>query len=151
MKAMTWFKNALTKTITASPYFKIRNLIRDSLSVLAVSDIKRNAFANVWNGGKSLIQDKDLRAQMVAGGAIYRFGMTMEGNRAENVKRLINDGVPDDTVLNTTEKMNKFTRKLWHAYEEVGDLTENANRASLYKQLRAEGKSTWKRRSRRAT
>lgn len=141
MRAMSWFKNTLTKAITVSPYFKVRNLIRDSLSVLAVSDIKRNPFANVWNGGKSLIQDKDMRAQMVAGGGMYRFGMTMEGNRGENIKRLIDDGIADETILNTAEKMARFTRKLWRSYEEVGDLTENANRASLYKQLRAEGKS----------
>lgn len=140
MRAMSWFKNTLTKAITVSPYFKVRNLIRDSLSVLAVSDINRNPLANLKNGF-SLLRNDEVRAQLVAGGGIYRFGMTMEGNRAENVKRLIDDGVADDTILNTAEKMAKFTRKLWRAYEEAGDLTENVNRAALYQQLRAEGKS----------
>lgn len=140
MKAMQWFKNTLTKLITVSPFFKIRNLIRDSLSVLAVSDINRNPLVNLKNG-YSLLRDEDARAQMIAGGGIYRFGMTMEGNRAENVKRLIDSGIPDDTILNTTEKMQKFIGKLWQGYEELGDLSENVNRAALYKKLRSEGQS----------
>lgn len=140
MRAMSWFKNALTRAITVSPYFKVRNLIRDSASVIAISDVSRNPYINLKNGW-SLMRDNDARAQMVAGGGIYRFGMTMEGNRAENVKRMIDDGVPEHTILNTAEKMAKFTRKLWSAYEEVGDLSENLNRAALYKKLRSEGVS----------
>lgn len=140
MRAMSWFKNTLTKAITVSPYFKVRNLIRDSLSVLAVSDINRNPLINLKTG-YSLMKDNNARAQMVAGGGIYRFGMTMEGNRAENIKRLVEDGIPEHTILNTSEKMAKFVRKLWGAYEEVGDLSENLNRAALYQKLRKEGKT----------
>jgi hypothetical protein len=140
MKAMAWFKNTLTKLVTVSPYFKVRNLIRDSLSVLAVSDINRNPLVNIKNG-YSLMRNHDARAQMVAGGGIYRFGMTMEGNRAEHIKQLIDSGVADDTILNTSEKMTKFLKKLWNAYEEVGDLSENVNRAALYQKLRNEGVS----------
>jgi len=140
MRAMSWFKTTLTKLVTISPYFKVRNLIRDSLSVLAVSDINRNPLVNIKNG-YSLMRNNDARAQMVAGGGIYRFGMTMEGNRAEHIKKLIDSGVPDDTILNTAEKMQKFFGKLWSAYEEVGDLSENVNRAALYQKLRNEGVS----------
>lgn len=140
MKAMSWFKNTLTKLITLSPFFKVRNLIRDSISVLAVSDINRNPIVNIKNG-LSLLRDDEVRAQLVAGGGLFRFGMTMEGNRAENVKRLIEDGIPEDTVLNTAEKMAKFIRKLARGYDEIGDLTENVNRAALYQQLRDQGRS----------
>jgi hypothetical protein len=140
MKVMTWFKNALTKAVTSLPGFKVRNLIRDSLSTIAVSKAGPNPLMNLRNG-YSLLRDKDIRAQMVAGGGIYRFGSYMEGNRAENVKRLIDDGVPDDTILNTAEKMQKFLRRLWNGYEELGDFSENLNRAALYKKRRAEGAS----------
>lgn len=140
MKAMTWFKNALTRAITVSPFFKVRNLIRDSVSTIAVSNASYNPLAN-WKNGYSLLRDDAVRAQMVAGGGIYRFGTYMEGNRAENVKRLIDDGVPEDTILNTADKFAKFARKLWRSYEEVGDLSENLNRAALYQKRRAEGAS----------
>jgi GNAT superfamily N-acetyltransferase len=140
MKVMSTFKNWLTRAITISPYFKVRNLIRDSLSVIAVSEADYNVLKN-WKTGASLLRNKDEMAQMVAGGGIFRFGTHMEGNRGENVKRLIDDGIPDDTVLNTAEKMAKFTRKLYMAYEQVGDLSENLNRAALYKKLRDEGRS----------
>jgi GNAT superfamily N-acetyltransferase len=140
MKVMGTFKNWLTRAITISPYFKVRNLIRDSLSVIAVSDANYNVLKN-WKDGASLLRNKDEMAQMVAGGGIFRFGTNMEGNRGENVKRLIDEGVPDDTILNTAQKMAKFTRKLYASYEKVGDLSENLNRAALYKQLRESGKS----------
>lgn len=140
MKVMSTFKNWLTRAITISPYFKVRNLIRDSLSVIAVSDANYNVLKN-WKDGASLLRDKDQMAQMVAGGGIFRFGTNMEGNRGENVKRLIDEGVPDDTILNTAQKMAKFTRKLYASYEKAGDLSENLNRAALYKQLRESGKS----------
>lgn len=140
MKAMTWFKNTLTKAITSLPGFKVRNLIRDSLSSIAVSNASYNPLANLKNG-YSLLRDKDEMAQMVAGGGIFRFGSYMEGNRGEHVKKLIDSGVPADTILDTKAKMQKFLTRIWDGYQKVGDLSENLNRAALYKKRRAEGVS----------
>lgn len=140
MKAMTWFKNALTKAVTSLPGFKVRNLIRDSLSTIAVSNASYNPLANLKNG-YSLLRNDDLKAQLVAGGGIFRFGSYMEGNRGEHVKNLIDSGVQDDTILNTADKMRNFISKLWDGYQELGDLSENLNRAALYKKRREEGAS----------
>lgn len=138
MKVMSAFKNYLTVAITSMPLFKVRNLIRDSISTIAVSNAGYNPLSNIKNG-YSLLKDDAVRAQLVAGGGVYRFGTYMEGNRGENVKRLIDSGVADDTILNTTEKMQKFLGKLWGSYQELGDLSENLNRAALYKKRREEG------------
>jgi hypothetical protein len=140
MKVMSKFKNYLTLAVTSMPGFKVRNLIRDSISTIAVSDAGYNPLMNLKNG-YSLLHDKQTKADLIAGGGVYRFGTYMEGNRAENVKRLIDSGVADDTILNTAEKMTTFTKKLWHSYQELGDLSENLNRAALYQKLRNEGKS----------
>lgn len=140
MKVMSKFKNYLTAAVTTMPLFKVRNLIRDSVSTIAVSDSGYNPFMNVKNGF-SLLHNKDFKAQMVAGGGAYRFGTLMEGNRGEHVKNLIDAGVKDDTILNTHQKMQAFLQKLWDGYQEVGDLSENVNRAALYNKLRSEGMS----------
>lgn len=140
MKVMQKFKNYLTLAVTVMPGFKVRNLIRDSISSIAVAQAGYNPLANLKNG-YSLLRDDDAKAQLIAGGAVYRFGTYMEGNRAENVKRLIDSGVSDDTILNTAEKMTGFIKKLWSGYQEAGDLSENLNRAALYKKLREDGKS----------
>lgn len=140
MKVMQKFKNWLTFAVTTMPGFKVRNLIRDSIQAIAVSDLGYNPFTNLRQGA-SLLGDKDLRAQMVAGGGIYRFGTMMEGDRGSNVKRLIDAGVHPDNILDTAEKMKAFLTKLWDRYQEIGDIGENINRAALYKKLRDEGKS----------
>ncbi len=140
MKVMSKFKNYLTLAVTSMPGFKVRNLFRDSISTIAVSDAGYNPLMNLKNG-YSLLRNDEAKAQLIASGGIYRFGTYMEGNRAENVKRLIDSGVADDTILNTAEKMTAFTKKLWHSYQELGDLSENLNRAALYQKLRDEGKS----------
>ncbi|HXE49554.1 MAG TPA: LPD38 domain-containing protein [Ramlibacter sp.] len=140
MKVMSAFKNYLTRAVTSLPGFKVRNLIRDSIGAIGVAGTDYNPLTNIKNG-YSLLRNKEEMAQLVAGGGIFRFGTTMEGNRGENVKRLIDAGVPADTILDTKAKMQAFLGKLWHGYQELGDLSENLNRAALYKKLRAEGKS----------
>lgn len=140
MKVMSTLKNYLTVAVTSMPGFKVRNLIRDSISTIAVSQAGANPLVNLKNG-YSLLHNKQTKADLIAGGGVYRFGTYMEGNRAENVKRLIDSGVADDTILNTAEKMTAFTKKLWSSYQELGDLSENLNRAALYGKLRKEGMS----------
>lgn len=141
MKVMTAFKNVLTKVVTVTPLFKVRNLIRDSVSTIAVSQLGPNPLANAWKGGKLLVTDKALRADMVAGGGVFRFGTMLDGDRGAHVKNLIDAGVKDETILDTKEKMKAFLQKIWDGYQEAGDISENANRATLYNKLRNEGKS----------
>jgi hypothetical protein len=141
MKVMSAFKNYLTMAVTSMPGFKVRNLIRDSISSIAVSNSSANPFANVWKGQDLLRNNKALRADLIAGGGVFRFGTFMDGNRGEYVKSLIDDGVDAGNILDTAGKMKAFTRKLWSAYQEAGDLSENVNRAALYDKRIKEGAS----------
>jgi hypothetical protein len=140
-KALGKFKHAITIGVTANPAFKIRNLVRDSLQSIAIADISPNVAGNIAGGIKALGHKQQTRASMLAGGGLIRFGSMLEGNRSSHVSKLINKGVKDSTILDSKEKMRDFVQVAWDAYNELGDLSEGANRASLYKQMRAKGKS----------
>ena len=132
MKTMAGFKNALTRAVTISPAFKMRNLIRDSVASIALSDdVGSNPFANVAKG-YSLLGDLQTKANLVAGGGVYRFGTIMDGNRAEHLKGVIDRASTDPTHLDTGEKMKYFLSTLLHKYENAGDMSENVNRATVY-------------------
>ena len=136
-------KNGLTIGVTANPAFKIRNLARDSIQSVAMSgDLSSNVFGNVYGGIKEMADKKSqIRASLLAGGGIIRFGSMLEGNRSSHVSKLINAGIRDSTILDTKEKLLDMVQVAWDHYNELGDISEGANRASLYKQMIAAGKS----------
>lgn len=70
-----------------------------------------------------------------------RFGTIVEGSRGEHVKRLINAGVKDSTILDTPDKIKAALGGLWDSWQDFGDRMENINRTALYKQLREKGAS----------
>jgi hypothetical protein len=139
MKALSTFKRWLTTGVTVNPAFRIRNIIRDSVSAIAQSDINYNPFSNIASGWKATAHDSETRAQAMAGGGIIRFGTMLEGNRAEHVKRLIESGVDANTILDKPHKVVAMLQKAWDYYQEQGDRSENANRVALYMQMREKG------------
>lgn len=141
MELMSKFKKYLTLGVTASPTYRIRNLMRDSLSAIGQNDMSYNVMKNLAQGYKATDRKSADYAQMLFGGAMMRFGTFVEGDRAEHAKRLIAAGVKDDTILDTRGKVKAALGKLWDGYQEFGDRMENINRAALYKQLVDEGKS----------
>lgn len=141
-KTLAKMKNMITIGVTANPAFKIRNLMRDSLSAIAQSELSLNVPGNIVGGIKSTANKKSQAyASMLAGGGLIRFGTMLEGNRSSHVSKLINSGVKASTILDTKEKMLDMVQVAWDHYNELGDVSEGANRISLYKQLRAKGKS----------
>ena len=60
MKAMGSFKHALTVGVTASPFFKVRNLIRDSIQSVGTSQLGYNVGQNIKTGWK-LTDPKSVR------------------------------------------------------------------------------------------
>jgi hypothetical protein len=135
------FKNLLQFGVTISPAFKVRNLIRDSVQAMAISDLKKNPIENVLTG-LSLSDPKNLNyLSALAGGAIFNFGSIVEGDQAKLVKRLIDRGVSKDTILTTPQQVKEALRKAWDKYQEWGNKSESANRMALYKQLRDKGMS----------
>jgi len=133
------FKNMLQYGVTASPIFKVNNLIRDSVAAMAVSDLKKNPVANVLKGISLSDKDSPTYISALAGGAIFNFGSAYEGDQAKLIKRLLDQGVPGDSILDTKEKITKGLKTAWDAYQNLGDKSEAANRLSLYQQMRDKG------------
>ena len=141
MAVMSKFKHYLTLGVTAGPPYRIRNLLRDSISAIGQNEMSYNVMQNVVQGWKGTDRKSADYAQMMFGGALMRFGQLTEGKHAEHVKRLIAAGVDDDTILTSKEKVKAALAKLWDEWQEFGDKMENINRTALYKQLKTKGMS----------
>ena len=130
------FKNMLQFGVTISPAFKVRNLFRDSISAMAVSDLKKQPWANVVKGWADSDRNNPAHISALAGGAIFNFGSAYEGDQAKMIRRLIKMGVKEGDILDTPEKIKVGLAKMWDAYQEFGNKSESANRMALYTQLR---------------
>ncbi|MDR0215905.1 MAG: hypothetical protein LBJ15_18180 [Comamonas sp.] len=138
VKAMAPFKRLLTFGVTVNPTFKIRNLIRDTLSAMAQGDLSYNPLENVAKGWKATGKDTQTYASMLASGGIIKFGTQENTDRVRaQIGRLGGE------VLNKSGfgKLKGQMKSLWEVYEEFGDRTENVNRAALYERLIAKGHS----------
>jgi len=130
------FKNMLQFGVTISPAFKVRNLFRDSIAAMAVSDLKKQPWANVVKGWAESDRNNPAHISALAGGAIFNFGSAYEGDQAKMIRRLIKMGVKEGDILDTPEKIKAGLAKMWDAYQEFGNKSESANRMALYTQLR---------------
>ena len=67
IRTLSPFKRWLTLGVPASPFFKIRNLIRDTVHSLAVGKLKYNMFGNAAKGYDALKNDALVSAEMMMG------------------------------------------------------------------------------------
>ena len=143
-KPMADFKRYLTFGVTVNPTFKIRNLIRDSIQAVGTADLSYNPVKNILMGAKGTEMMSNVRAQMLASGGMLRFGSS-EGAYSGHVRRLIEKGVDPQYILDNGSKVKAFWKHkvlpAFEAYQELGDRSENVNRAALYEQLLAKGMS----------
>jgi hypothetical protein len=130
------FKNLLQYGVTMSPAFKVNNLIRDSIQAIAVSDLKRNPFANVIEGWAATDKNNPAHISALAGGAIFNFGSAYEGDQSKLIKRLLAQGVKGEHILDTQDKIKAGLNVAWDKYQEWGNKSEAANRMALYNQMR---------------
>lgn len=141
MKGMRWFKRALTVGVTVDPSFRIRNLMRDTISALASNEIGYNPLRNLVDGWNASRPGGDTYLRLIGGGGAIRFGTLLDGDQAGNAKRLIAAGVKQDQILDTQAKVqNAFTRA-WNTWQELGDRAETVNRAVAYEQAIDTGKT----------
>jgi len=133
------FKNMLQFGVTVSPAFKVRNLFRDSISAIAVTDLKKNPFANVIEGWVASNRNNPAHISALAGGAIFNFGTAYEGDQSKLIKRLLDQGVDANTILDSPDKVKKGLTILWEKYKDWGNKSESANRMALYNQLKDKG------------
>ena len=131
-------KNMLQYGVTVSPPFKIRNLFRDSVTSMAVSPLKLN---EVYKGWALSEKNNPAHISALAGGGIFNFGTAFEGNQSGLIRKLIEKGVPQNTILTTQEEVKSALTKAWRYYEDLGNRSEAANRVALYNQLKNNGMS----------
>ena len=131
-------KRLLTFGVTVNPTFKIRNLIRDSLSAIAQSDLSYNPAENVAKGWKATSKNSQPYASMLASGGIIKFGTQEDTNRVRAQIEKLGGQVLDKSGV---ERFKGQMKSFWEVYEEFGDRTENVNRAALYERLIAKGHS----------
>jgi len=143
MNAMSSMKHALTIGVTASPFFKVRNLIRDSVQAIGTGNLSYNPAKNIAEGWKLTDPKSDAYFRLLAGGGTIHFGTMMEGSEAKRIQALVESGVDASTILNNDHKVKAFYRKFIEpgvtAYNELGNRGEAINRASLYDQLVKQG------------
>ena len=136
-------KHWLTVGVTASPFFKIRNLIRDSVQAVAVSGLSGNIAKNLAQGAKYGSHGNQEYVSALAGGGLIRFGTMLEGNEAARTRQLIKKGASDEHILDSEGKLRKFYDSVLEpaltAYNELGNRGEEINRMALYHQLIARG------------
>jgi hypothetical protein len=129
------FTNALRYGITLSPAYKVRNLIRDSIQSAAVSGVGMNIIDNVQKGMALSDEGNPTFISALASGGIF------EGDQAKLIKRLVDKGVSQGTILDSPEKIKAGLQKALEWYNRQGNRFENANRLALYEKLIAEGKT----------
>jgi len=141
LDVMRGFKNALRFGVTLSPAFKASNLIKDSIQAAGLSGLNNNFVKNVMDGWASSHKDSPVYIAALAGGGVFNYGTTLEGNRSEVIKKLLARGVNGDNIVDTKEKAKFWLTKIWHNYEDIGNRSENINRIALYEKLKSEGMS----------
>ncbi|MFC4819202.1 LPD38 domain-containing protein [Dokdonella ginsengisoli] len=142
LRVASRFKRALSFGVTVSPAFRIRNLLRDTLTALAVSDhTGTNPIRNLVDGWAATKPGSETDIRLLAGGGKVRFGSLTDGDHAAAAKRLIASGVDESRILDSSAKIKKALREAWHSYQELGDRGESVNRAAIYERARAAGKS----------
>ena len=135
LRTLSTFKRWLTIGVTASPAFKIRNMIRDTVHSIAVGKLSYNALGNASTGYQTLKDNHLVTANMMMGGATFQFGFYNDDPAA--IRRMV-DAVGEGRIINTTRVARKVLDGLFCWYQDIGNRMENANRASLYLQRKEE-------------
>jgi hypothetical protein len=145
MDALSAFKHWLTIGVTASPFFKVRNLIRDSMQAIATADLNYNPLGNIKEGYRLTHRDNPEYVSALAGGGLIRFGTMLESNEASRTRQLIKQGTKDEHILDGESKVRAFYDRYFDpaiaAYNELGNRGEEINRMALYHQLMQKGMS----------
>lgn len=134
-------KGYLQYGVTLSPNFKVNNLFRDTIAAMAISGLKKTPIANVAQGWANSDRNNPAHISALAGGAIFNFGSAYEGNQAKNVKRLVEMGVPKESIILNESQIKNGLKFAWDKYQEWGNKSEAANRMALYTQMRDQGMS----------
>ena len=138
LDVMRGFKNVLRFGVTLSPAFKASNFIKDTIQSAGLCGFSGQHMLSALSSSKP---GSPTYIAALAGGGVFNYGTTLEGDRSAAIKRLIDGGVNPDHILDTPEKIKRQLSAWWHKYEELGNRSENVNRIALYERLISEGKT----------
>jgi hypothetical protein len=122
-------KTLLTAGVTASPEFKIANLIRDSIIAMAATGTSTNVFKNMKDGFKATA-DLQTVADMLAGGGSFGHSGYLHGSDPAAIRNAMARGIKGATILDTRGKLETA----WDWYQAGGTRLENVNRAAEFVQ-----------------
>ena len=132
-------KQMLTTTVTINPAFKLRNLIRDSIQSVVLDELSYNPIKNAAKGIALTHINSETRAKMLFSGGMIRFGSMLDGNSANMARELVTNGIPKEHILDNAGKIEgmwrHYIKPAFDAYQELGDRSEQINRATLYEIL----------------
>jgi hypothetical protein len=139
MRVLGTFKRALSFGVTINPAFRIRNLLRDTLTAMAVADAGFNPVRNLIEGWRKADAGSSTFRTLLASGGAVRFGALNDGAQAEYAKRLIAMGIDRSQLLDSPNKVRNALSGAWEWWKRVGDRAETVNRAVLYERARGAG------------
>ena len=143
-------KNLFTRVTTASPVFKVRNVLRDTMNAAAQSEVGFNVFKNAVGGYRELGRSE---ADMLVSGAYIQFGNIRSDDPNFSKKLLTKEmrsgfigANPEahDGYMNAVRKYTAMARGVWDRYQRFGDKLENANRAAIFRHHLDKGDSQLK-------
>lgn len=145
------FKRALSFGVTISPGFRVRNLLRDTISAMSVADtadVTWNPLKQLVAGGKNVVRGwkasehgSPMFQRLLAGGGAVRFGTLNDGAQSQYARRLIATGVNPDQILDTATKLKRGVQAAFQWWQDVGDRGETVNRAVIYERAIQAGKN----------
>lgn len=151
MQVLGTFKRVLSFGVTISPGFRIRNLLRDTISAMSVADtadVTWNPLKQLVAGGKNVVRgwkaaerDSPMFQRLLAGGGAVRFGTLNDGAQSQYARRLIATGVNPDQILDTPTKLKRGVQAAFQWWQDVGDRGETVNRAVIYERAIQSGKN----------
>lgn len=136
MKVLRTFKRMLTFSVTFSPEFKIRNLLRDIITTAGVAPVSMNVLGNVIQGTKGTKEGTLSDVRRRAGGGEILFGHTM-GTADERLAAMLDRELDISTVVTTPVGAKKLAgqfKKYLQWWNDAGSRLENINRAAIFEQ-----------------
>lgn len=140
VKGLEKFKHWLTRGATASPAFKVRNMLRDSVTAMAIAEttLPGKGYGKYMKEGYNIIKQAGKNQDylnMLASGGLMRFGSILEGQSSKHIQRLINRGVGRNRIITRAEHAADIWQAVKDGYDRLSDISEGTNRAALYKKL----------------
>jgi hypothetical protein len=134
LNVMRFFKRLLTRTVTATPEFMLRNWVRDSLAAQAITP-GFNPLKSVQGAIKSYNESGAAEAMLFAG-VSFQSGNVQANDPAgtgKEIRRVLRaKGLPAATVDGIAGYVGDKVLRFAESYFDIGDAIENANREAVY-------------------